>query len=185
MLKKIIFLIALIIIGVIAYKYFPNLLSNTNQIVYIDSDDKQYKFAPSDREGKNFNGESLKIYDITREKLLPNDEDQNSNRSKQENININKAHDTISEEILASNHLYLQLGAYKTIEKANQFVEIFKEDNSKLIEGLKFYITSADLKERGIYYRIRLGPFEDNKEIYSLCIDLKLVNNECLIVKDK
>ena len=87
-------------------------------------------------------------------------------------LDINKAQDTVNEELVVSNHIYLQLGAYKTIEKANQFVEIFKEDNSKLIEGLKFYITSADLKERGIYYRIRLGPFEDNKDIYSLCIDL-------------
>ena len=54
-----------------------------------------------------------------------------------------------------------------------------------MVKDLKFYITSADLKERGIYYRIRLGPFKDNKDIYSICIDLKLVNNECLIVKDK
>ena len=185
MLKKIIFLIALIIIGITSYKYYPNLLSNKNKIIYINSDDKQYKFSPTDREGKNFNGESLKIYDITRERILPNDEDQNINRSNQENININKAQDTVNEELVVSNHIYLQLGAYKTIEKANQFVEIFKEDNSKLIEDLKFFITSADLKERGIYYRIRLGPFTDNKDIYSLCIDLKLVNNECLIVKDK
>ena len=184
MLKKIIFLITLIIIGVITFKYFPNLLSNTNQIVYIDSDDKQYKFAPSDREGKNFNGESLKIYDITREKLLPND-DKAKIITEQKNTNINKDNNIVKEELGESNYIYLQLGAYKTIEKANQFVETFKKDNSKLIKDLKFYIISADLKERGIYYRIRLGPFKDNKDIYSLCIDLKLFNNECLIVKDK
>ena len=82
-------------------------------------------------------------------------------------------------------NIYLQLGAYKTIDKANKFVQNFKEKNSKLIQNINFNITSANLKERGTYYRVRLGPFNDNKDIYSLCIDLKLVNNECLIVKDK
>lgn len=184
MLKKIIILIILIILGGISYKYIPNLFSNNDQIIYIDGDEGQYKFSPTDKEGKNFNGESLQIYDITREKLLPNDDKAKIN-SEQKNTIINKDNNTVNEELGESNYIYLQLGAYKTIEKANQFVETFKKDNSKLINNLKFYITSADLKERGIYYRIRLGPFQDNKDIYSLCIDLKLVNNECLIVKDK
>jgi len=70
MLKKIIILIILIILGGISYKYIPNLFSNNDQIIYIDGDEGQYKFSPTDKEGKNFNGESLKIYDITREKLL-------------------------------------------------------------------------------------------------------------------
>jgi len=185
MLKKIVFLITIIILGGISYKYFPNLPTNNNQIIYIEGDKNQYKFTPTDRKGKNFNGESLKIYDITREKLLPNDDDKAKIISEQKNTNINKDKNIVSEELVVSNYIYLQLGAYKTIEKANLFVETFKKDNSKLIKDLKFFISSADLKERGIYYRIRLGPFIDNKDIYSLCIDLKLVNNECLIVKDK
>ena len=184
MLKKIIILIILIILGGISYKYIPNLFSNNDQIIYIDGDEAQYKFSPTDKEGKNFNGETLQIYDITREKLLPNDDKAKIN-SEQKNTNINKDNNTVNEKLGESNYIYLQLGAYKTIEKANQFVETFKKDNSKMIKDLKFYITSADLKERGIYYRIRLGPFKDNKDIYSLCIDLKLVNNECLIVRDK
>ena len=77
MLKKIIILIVLIILGGISYEYIPNLFSNNDQIIYIDGDKDQYKFSPTDKEGKNFNGESLKIYDITRERLLPNDDDKN------------------------------------------------------------------------------------------------------------
>ena len=164
MLKKIIILIVLIILGGIIYDYIHNLFSNNDQIIYIDGDKDQYKFSPTDKEGKNFNGESLKIYEITRERLLPND-DETKIISEQKNTNINKAKNTVSEELGVSNYIYLQLGAYKTIEKANLFVENFKKDNSKLVKDLKFYITSADLKERGIYYRIRLGPFKDNKDI--------------------
>ena len=67
--------IILIILGGISYEYIPNLFSNNDQIIYIDGDKDQYKFSPTDKEGKNFNGESLKIYDITREKLLPNDDE--------------------------------------------------------------------------------------------------------------
>ena len=66
MLKKIIILIVLIILGGISYEYIPNLFSNNDQIIYIDGDKDQYKFSPTDKEGKNFNGESLKIYDITK-----------------------------------------------------------------------------------------------------------------------
>ena len=77
MLKKIIILIVLIILGGVSYEYIPNLFSNNDQIIYIDGDKDQYKFSPTDKEGKNFNGESLKIYEITRERLLPNDDDKN------------------------------------------------------------------------------------------------------------
>ena len=69
MLKKIIILIVLIILGGVSYEYIPNLFSKNDQIIYIDGDKDQYKFSPTDKEGKNFNGESLKIYDITRERL--------------------------------------------------------------------------------------------------------------------
>ena len=56
MLKKIIILIVLIILGGISYEYIPNLFSNNDQIIYIDGDKDQYKFSPTDKEGKNFNG---------------------------------------------------------------------------------------------------------------------------------
>jgi hypothetical protein len=78
----------------------------------------------------------------------------------------------------------LQLGSYKTLDKAKLFIKDFLKVNTKLVKDLKFNIVSAKIEDRGTYFRVRLGPFIDNKEIFSLCIELKLVNNECLIVKD-
>ena len=179
--KKIILLIFLIIIGGGAYKYIKSLNLNTNSIINIEANEKQYKFKPDDKEGSAFNGESLKIYRSTREKLLPNDED---NITKKLVNNIDEKVKIINEDLGVKNKIYLQLGSYKTLDKAKLFVKGFLEKNTKLVNNLKLNIVSAKIQDRGTYFRVRLGPFKDNKEIFTLCLELKLVNNECLIVKD-
>jgi len=187
MLKKILFLIIIITMSGFIYNYFAPSFFYNSDVVYIEADKNQYKFKPTDKEGKSFHGDSLKIYEITREKLLPNNENKIKINNDSKNLSTieNKEKKIVGEIQELKNNIYLQLGAYKTVDKANKFVQNFKETNSKLIQNLNFNITSANLKERGTYYRIRLGPFNNNKDIYSLCIDLKLVNNECLIVKGK
>ena len=188
MLKKTIILIILISIGGFAYKYILPFNINNNVIINIESDEKEYKFKPDDKEGHIFNGESLKIYRSTREKLLPNEKnnytEKENNKTeklvnkKDEDINIKK------EGLGEKNKIYLQLGSYKTLDKAKLFIKDFLKVNTNLVKDLKFNIVSAKIEDRGTYFRVRLGPFIDNKEIFSLCIELKLVNNECLIVKD-
>lgn len=184
MFKKIIFLTILIIIGIFSYKYvIPSNFYN-NKIINIE-EEQEYKFYPEETKGRNFNGESLKIYKVIREKLLPNDENDIKNENN-ENLTLDESKniETINEELVMKNKIYLQLGAYRTKDKAQEFVRGFKEKHSKLTNDLYYNIVSANLEERGTYFRIRLGPFNNNREIYSLCIEFKLVNNECLIVRD-
>jgi len=186
MFKKIIVIIILTIICGLAYRYlFPYFLNN-NEIVYIEGDKEPYKFKPKDTEGKSFNGDSLRIYDITRERLLP---DQDIKILDKASDNLSKIDNenqiTEGENTILTNSIYLQLGSFKTLEKAKSFINTFKEKKFQITNNLKLNIISADIPERGTYYRVRLGPFNNNKEIFELCLDLKLVNNECLIVKDK
>ena len=60
---------------------------------------------------------------------------------------------------------------------------VVENPRAPVVAQMMWYDFGSSIEERGTYHRIRLGPFNDNKEIYALCIDLKLVNNECLIVK--
>ena len=186
MFKKIILIFIIIIITSTSYKYLLPLFFKSDQIINIDGNEDQYKFKPNDTKGKSFNGDTLQIYEITREKLLPDVEVKSLDENSKVLPKINTEDITIiSKNTSPSNGIFLQLGSYKTEEKAKNFVRIFKEKNSQLINNLSLNITSANLPERGTYYRVRLGPFNDNKDIFTLCIDLKLENNECLIVKDK
>ena len=186
MFKKIILILIVIIITSISYKYLLPLFSKSDHIINIDGNEDQYKFKPNDTEGKSFNGDKLKIYEITREKLLPNVEVKSLDEDSKVLSKINTEDGTIiSKNKYPSNSIFLQLGSYKTEKKAKNFIRSFKEKNSQLINNLGLNITAANLSERGTYYRVRLGPFSDNKDVFTLCIELKLENNECLIVKDK
>ena len=187
MLKKTIILTILIICGALAYRYILPFKINDNVIINIESDEKQYKFKPDDKEGSIFNGESLKIYRSTREKLLPNEKNNYIEKENKTEKLVNKKDEDIKitkKDLGEKNKIYLQLGSYKTSDKAKLFIKDFLKVHAKLVNDLKFNIVSANIEDRGTYFRVRLGPFNDNKEIFSLCIELKLVNNECLIVKD-
>jgi|GEM_PF-1110853 len=61
--------------------------------------------------------------------------------------------------LLAENDgYYVQVGSYKEKSKAE---EIVKELSGK---GIKASVIEADLKEKGIYYRVRAGAFTDSDE---------------------
>ena len=79
----------------------------------------------------------------------------------------------------------MQLASYKNIEKAKELIISYKESSNLILNKLIFNIATAKIKDRGIYYRVRVGPFNNVKDIYKLCLDIKVKDNECLIVKDK
>jgi hypothetical protein len=54
-----------------------------------------------------------------------------------------------------------------------------------ILNKLNLKIISADLGDRGTYYRVRAGPYNDIKDVYELCLNLNVNDNECLIVQDK
>ncbi|MDG2267947.1 MAG: SPOR domain-containing protein, partial [Alphaproteobacteria bacterium] len=84
-----------------------------------------------------------------------------------------------------ANNLFLQLVSYKSLNKAKKLIKFYKESSDPILNKLNLIIVTANLSERGTYYRVRVGPYYDIKEIYKLCLVLNVNNNECLIVKDK
>ena len=53
---------------------------------------------------------------------------------------------------------YVQIGSYKEIEKANYKLKLLEKNN------IKGKVTEVDLKEKGIFYRVRAGVFSTPEE---------------------
>ena len=183
MIKLFLFLISIIFGSYFIYTNFNLRFFNNDEVINIRSSNPDYKSSPPDKKGQNFVGDSLDIYTITREKLLPVDVIDNK-----ENILIEKK-DIIKNNIINKendvNNLFLQLVSYKSIDRAKELIKIYKESSDPILNKLNLIIVTANLSERGTYYRVRVGPYNDIKEIYKLCLVLNVNNNECLIVKDK
>jgi hypothetical protein len=185
MFKILIFLIIIIFGVYFIDNVFKLNLFSKSEIVNIKTDDLNYKSIPANKGGLNFVGDSLKIYNVTREKILPRViiEDKNGDIEDKKSIPIVKQKIKIKENII--NNLYLQIASYKNIEKAKQLISSYKESSNLILSKLDFNIVTANISDRGTYYRVRVGPYKDIKDIYKLCLDFKVKDNECLIVKDK
>ena len=73
MIKIFLFLISIIFGSYFIYSNFNLSFFSNDEVVNIMSSNPDYKISPYDKEGQNFVGDSLDIYNITREKLLPVD----------------------------------------------------------------------------------------------------------------
>ena len=185
MFKILIFLIIIIFGVYFIDNVFKLNLFSKSEIVNIKTDDLNYKSIPANKGGLNFVGDSLKIYNVTREKILPRViiEDKNGDIEDKKSIPIVKQKIKIKENII--NNLYLQLASYKNIKKAKQLINSYKDSSDLILSKLNFNIAIATISDRGTYYRVRVGPYKNIKDIYKLCLDFKVKDNECLIVKDK
>ncbi|MAC41438.1 MAG: hypothetical protein CMJ05_06565 [Pelagibacterales bacterium] len=185
MFKTLLFLIILILGAYFTYNIFkPSFFSKT-KIVHIKADNLQYKSIPDNQEGFNFIGEDLSIYNVIREKILPKEDLEDKKKViVNSKLPVIEQKNTKIEDNIITN-FYLQLASYKNIEKAKELIFSYKESSNLILNKLNFNIATAKIKDRGTYYRVRVGPFSNVKEIYKLCLVFKVKDNECLIVKDK
>jgi len=191
MYKTIIFIIIIISGTLIFYnKIIFSFLKNNNTLVHIKDDNPNYKNNPVDKKGDEFVGDNLKIYKVTREKLLPLNDHKEQVIENKNNIDINDSNvqKTDSNEVIKfkiKENIYLQLASFKTIKKAKLFIKNYKMPSNLKDTKLTFNIISADIENKGTYYRIRIGPYKNLNDVYKLCFDLNINNNECLIIKNK
>ena len=115
MFKILVFLIIIIFGVYFIYNIFQLSLFSKSEIVHIKSDNLDYKSIPDNKEGFNFVGDSLKIYNVTREKILPRIVIEN----KKDNIEVKKPiileEKKVKTQENTINGLYLQLASYKNI----------------------------------------------------------------------
>jgi hypothetical protein len=75
----------------------------------------------------------------------------------------------------------LQIGAYETTEIANGAWAAFKARHSAVVGDLAQDIQRADLGAKGIWYRLRIGPFADKASAATACEKLKAEGGTCFV----
>ena len=77
----------------------------------------------------------------------------------------------------------VQIAALRSQEDANAAIARVKRTNGDLINGYSFDVRRADLGDKGIYYRVQLGPLADASAAGALCDRLKDRKLGCVIVR--
>jgi len=75
----------------------------------------------------------------------------------------------------------LQIGSYETDAIAHGAWAAFKADHGGLVDGLAADIRKADLGAKGVWYRLRIGPFSDDAAATALCEKLKVQGVTCFV----
>jgi cell division protein FtsN len=74
----------------------------------------------------------------------------------------------------------LQIGAYKSQADAEAAWKTYKTRHAALVAGYSDNILQADLGEKGIWYRLRIGGLSDKEVATALCDRLKADGGACI-----
>ena len=82
-------------------------------------------------------------------------------------------------EIAATSEIFMvQLGAYRTEEKAENVRDMLTHQYSELTDKTPI-ILKADLGEKGIWYRLRVGGFSTLQDAHAFCDTLSAKGQDC------
>lgn len=81
---------------------------------------------------------------------------------------------------LTGTHL-VQIGAFKSADEANGQWSRLQGKLGGFLDGKSNDVERADLGSKGVYYRLRIGPFASASEAKTYCAGLKERGTDCLI----
>jgi cell division protein FtsN len=81
----------------------------------------------------------------------------------------------------ASRGIFLQIGAYESEALAEGAWKTFQTRYSEVTGTLAQDVQRADLGQRGIWYRLRAGPFSDRASAVAACERLKARGGNCFV----
>ncbi|MCD6035561.1 MAG: Periplasmic protein TonB, links inner and outer rane [Rickettsiales bacterium] len=77
----------------------------------------------------------------------------------------------------------VQLGAFKSEPEAKEQWQQIVKRNTSLLQNLTVSMERADLKEKGIFYRLKAGPFASRSEAQVVCDALIKTGQGCFVAK--
>jgi cell division septation protein DedD len=77
----------------------------------------------------------------------------------------------------------IQIAAVREEERAEAEWQRLQRQHADLLRGLKLFVIKADLGDKGVFWRLRAGPFADETQAKSRCADLAKQKVGCLVVK--
>ena len=86
---------------------------------------------------------------------------------------------------LAAGDYFVQLASVKSDHSARKEWLRLRKGHAGLFGDLALDVQRADLGGRGIFYRIRIGPFPNRATAQDMCAQIKAAKLACLVVRDK
>ena len=77
----------------------------------------------------------------------------------------------------------VQIGAFKSDVEAAEKWQSMKKKNGDLLGALKPDIKRVDLDSKGVWYRLRVGPFETRANAVAMCEVLRTRGGNCILTK--
>ena len=90
-----------------------------------------------------------------------------------------------SGQALAAGRYFVQLASVRSDGGAREEWARMQRAHPDLLGDLELSVQSADLGERGIFFRIRTGPFPNRATAQDMCWQIKAAKLACLVVLDK
>ncbi len=90
-----------------------------------------------------------------------------------------------SGQALAAGRYFVQLASVKSDAGARKEWGRMQRAHPDLLGDLELSVQSADLGERGIFFRIRTGPFPNRATARDMCWQIKAAKLDCLVVREK
>ncbi|MEX0696763.1 MAG: SPOR domain-containing protein [Dongiaceae bacterium] len=83
----------------------------------------------------------------------------------------------------AASAFLVQLASVKSETGATQEWSRLQRDFPDLLSDKKLRVDRANLGERGAFFRIRTGPFDDREQAHGLCRELTAREQSCLVIE--
>lgn len=77
----------------------------------------------------------------------------------------------------------IQIAAVREEDRAAAEWSRLQRQHPDALQGLKLFVIKADLGDKGIFWRLRAGPFADEAQAKNRCADLAKRKVGCLVVK--
>ena len=91
----------------------------------------------------------------------------------------------VTESTGGSGNFFVQVGARNVQEDAMKAFAVMQQKYASVLGNYQPSVRKVDLAEKGIWYRLRVGPFTSKDDAEKLCNDLKTAGwKQCFSVKD-
>ena len=86
---------------------------------------------------------------------------------------------------LAAGDYFVQVASVRSDQDARNGWARLQKAQAELFGDLVLDVQRADLGDRGIFYRIRTGPFPNRATAQDMCAQIKAAKLDCLVTRDK
>lgn len=87
------------------------------------------------------------------------------------------------EENTSTESTMLQLGAYRSSKDVDVAWQSLKKQFPQLLSNVNYKVERADLGSKGVFFRLKAGPFSSKTKARSVCNQLREKKQGCLFVK--